>query len=913
MTKHKKKTSPVFAQKSGKVGKKKRPENETRTVFKARLISVPMQAALEREQQGGSARSEALTHRKLSLGDLLPRLTHSSSQVRQEALLGIRDLAREHPGVVRMSVGQVLEKLSQLVTDPDKTVRSHLRLAFVQVLWALPASSAAPFMHLVVAYLCSGMTYSSEAVKADAIELAALVLERYPPLATDYSRQLLPRFGALIAPHSTGLQALATTTSTTASASASLTAVATASVSSSSSSVTANNAAGNTASFTTRTKALGTLLKFLHALVDGPSAAESEAVNSCDSSNDAGLYRGLPAPGDLSISARQRRSAQKDNVFAAEDAAAILVALHPGLIELWHEATPLTPLTHAQTLKGVLETIDLLLGAALCTGNAAISTAATHLSGCLDDYVRCVHPFFPFDSTGMDEKGTAVILELNLLVCRVFAHFLTAGTGDSAKCKTSGVCACWAAPLICYVRLALRGYLSVEEQDDASAAAANSSSNSSEKCEVKRLPAHLATLVARALPVLQPFLAHLARAQQPPLRRSFMQFCEACPPASTARLECIRFAAAAFTPHELLGHPDTSAWVSSLPKLLWQLKDHAPATSAAALALLLTCAKTSPAAADTLQPALVPFFYTVVQKNGSTLRLFGPFLDLPEELRRTALCVLHYFAALSRPMERALVACICSGRLSATCLRLAVELVEYHHCWKTPSLPALAASYAAVLANLPTTTSNSNNNSSSANTTTITTTSADIVAELCASLRRIGADYQFAATCGTLLESAASTNTTLAAIACPFLSIACACSGTCTTASMGADSVPPRLIAFLTVSAAHVLTAACVDGGKDKATIGIVEALLAAYPLVLGELVPQLAGKVAASPETASLQEWAALARLAEMPALRRPGLLLGEKCRALLVPLISVRGVPHHIISQYSEFCQIVSTLYSL
>ena len=883
MTKHKKKTSPDFAQKTGKVGKKKRAENETRTVFKARLISVPMQAALEREQQGGSSRSEALTHRKLSLTDLLPRLMHNNAQVRQEALLGIRDLAREYPDVVRMSVGTVLEKLSQLITDLDKTVRSHLRLAFSQVLWALPPSAAAPFMHLVVAYLCSGMTFSSEAVKSDTIELAALILERYPPLAFDYSRQLLPRFSALIAPHSTGLRSLSQATSQPSNA---------ASSSSTSTNAAANNAAGSTASFATRTKALGTLLKFIHALTDGASL---------DKPLSAGLFPGLPAPSDTPMSSHMSAT------LAADDAEAVLLALHPGLIELWHEATPLTPLVHTQTLKGVLETIDLLLEAALMGRNAsdaAVAAAYERLGGCLGDYVKCVHPFFPFDCTGLDERGTAAVLELNLLVCKVFSRFLSVRNTDASdKCKRSGSCTCWAEALTQFMCYALRGYISLEDQEDVEAADKKALEEGSDALTVTRLPTQLATLVAGSLSVLQAFIWHLPRAKQGLLRRCFTVFSDACPPASTARLKCIRFAKDVLTARELLAAPDTRAWVGGLPKLLWQLKDKAPETAAAALELLLACAKSAPAAADFVQPSLVPFFYTVVEKKGNTLRLYGPFLDLQDTLRCTALNVLHYMDTLSRPMERAVVACVCSGRLSNTSLRLAVELLEYHHCWKGVSFPALAAAYAAVVANLP--------RSGSSSILAPGTYERLVVAEMCDSLRRVGASVAFAEALHKLVGSMP-----MQAVAHPFALLACACAGpSCGSGVvLTARDVPKPLLAFLTGAVAHVMLEVCVDGGKNRDVIDSVETLLTEYPPVLAELVGRIAGKIpSVSPDQVTLSEWAALTRIAEMPSLRRPGLLLDDGCRAMLVPLMAVNGIPQHILPQHSEFCQVVSTLYSL
>ena len=125
-------------------------------------------------------------------------------------------------------------------------------------------------------------------------------------------------------------------------------------------------------------------------------------------------------------------------------------------------------------------------------------------------------------------------------------------------------------------------------------------------------------------------------------------------------------------------------WVSSLPKLLWQLGSSDPPLTAAILRVLLGLArsggKRTPADADAapdataaadssaapptargellqrLQPALEPFF--CARLRGPTQSpLLGPFTSLPPACRSLALQLLHYFDPLPGRLLDALLRC----------------------------------------------------------------------------------------------------------------------------------------------------------------------------------------------------------------------------------------------------------------
>eukprot|EP00435_Cladocopium_sp_Y103_P072105 s155_g39.t1 len=110
-----------FTKVKNKVGKKKQEKaNEMKTDFKVKKVQMPAQNALEEK-------GEEVTHRKLGLGELLAHLQHHSSKVRRDALKGLLELCRDHPGVLNVNLSQILDSISLAASDGSADVRSALR------------------------------------------------------------------------------------------------------------------------------------------------------------------------------------------------------------------------------------------------------------------------------------------------------------------------------------------------------------------------------------------------------------------------------------------------------------------------------------------------------------------------------------------------------------------------------------------------------------------------------------------------------------------------------------------------------------------------------------------------------------------------------------------------------------------
>lgn len=907
------KRPPSFIKKKEKAGKKKpRPTNETRTSFRARAISVPRQRALELAAAASTTAPAAAaaaettavvaaaaaeppaTRRKFSLDELLPRLSHSAEATRMEALSGLRELSSAHPDTLRMNAGPVLERVAQMVADADRVVRAHVRTTLAKVLGALGLAAAAPFMPLVVAYVCSGMTHPLEPVRADSVELASTLLVQYPPLSRRFARRILSKFGGIIASPKTMQQAYqrqhppaygtdmhkqlrlqqAQTTNLPVS------------------------------SFKTRASALSSLLQFLRDLTapenDAEEAPKETAARVVEWSDvqpaAAGLLRKLPQPAPICALAADTAGGMGSTVASVDegklgqtDAVELLESLHPGLCELWMEASPLS-MEHAEVLRDVLETFGILVGKAV--SGAPDSTSYTHY---FDDFVRLVLPHFPFplssevSAAESDDAGrlhrTTLAAELNTLVCKLFAPFLA----KQPSCSADGECKCWASSLIKYAKGTLSGFVG------------------------SRISSQLAIAIAKLLPTLTELLAHSSPASRSALLDAFARFNESCAPASTARQMCVAFVAdtvhSAETP--MRTEAELKPWIGQFPKLLWQLKTDNLRTTDTALSVLLHCARLSAAGGvDFLQDALVPFFHVTLHKKAKTTELFGPFLSLPVALQEKAIQALHFFSCVSPAMERSLLACALETRVTQDTINAILGLLEFHHYWKHPDTPLddFAASSAALLVHVCAALAGKAE-------PRVSPQSAVFAAErLCDSARRVGAGADVLASIGDVLPSVFSSKRLPANVqsSWPLLCFVLSCSQNSTAASL------PQNMRGLCVSAIVSVAAQSKQRGVDDGCLVLsrdvtstAEALCVRFPEVLFAVVDAISESIAKATTTADRSKLsAALVCIVEMPLLRTPEHLLFEPCRKTVIDAVQNQARSSH---RNEELWQAVSLLYAL
>ena len=680
--------------KKQKLGKKKPlPDNETPTSFKTKVIRVPEQSivvkgaashrTVAKEESatttttaaaaGGEQSSASVSTRGLSLEDLLARVGHTNERVRQDALLGIRDIK-----VPRSQLGTVLERLAQVATTAeDRSTRHNARSAMNSVLLGCDndAEAVAPFMDLIAAYVTAGLAHEDENLRADNLELATnILLERCPALVIGkFSRQMLDNICPMIAAssfntlqdqvHSMSSRPLPSAKPSEAGG-----------LSNKSKYIVAK-----AQTYKLRIAALLSLVRFLK--LEFSSSALPEAKKASKPSFD--YLRTMPSPAAF---------ATKKFVsgISSADCVAMIESVHKGLIEMWIDCTanqgPISVVASTgvplhQVLKSILEALCLLWD-----NIQRESVSKEKMKQWIDDYKKyMLQGCFPLQCPkNPEEKEETLLSEVNALICLLFSHFLTA----IAPCQKE--CTCWASSIATFLLASFHGYLHPNEDQMAALHA-----GTLESCS---LPAHLISLVFRQLPILAELIAH-SKSNRDLLMPAFLRFYETCDPASSSRLSCLSFISHTLfdASHKMIwNEEDTAKVISLLPKLLWQLKCNNIQTTDSAITLLLENAKRvrEPSKMDQLQESLVPFFFVVVPaKQGKPAKsVFGPFLNLPSELQVKVVHLIRYFSSLAPLMERAMIACLFDHRMTATVSIHIIELIEYFHV----ELPkCLSASFAA--------------------------------------------------------------------------------------------------------------------------------------------------------------------------------------------------------------------------
>ncbi|XP_064409284.1 testis-expressed protein 10 homolog isoform X2 [Latimeria chalumnae] len=174
-----------------KIGKKKpRTDNATCTNFKTKGIHLPDQL-----KEDGILPTN---NRKLNVKDLLAQMHHYNAGVKQNALIGLKELLSQHDSVLDSHLSSILSEVAAVFTDKDASVRAAAIRLLYFLAPRLSSERIAPFFPLVSAHLSSAMTHIVEGIQEDALKVLDVLLENYPGLLTDRSNVLLKNFVELI-------------------------------------------------------------------------------------------------------------------------------------------------------------------------------------------------------------------------------------------------------------------------------------------------------------------------------------------------------------------------------------------------------------------------------------------------------------------------------------------------------------------------------------------------------------------------------------------------------------------------------------------------------------------------------------------------------------------------------------------
>ncbi|KAI5750036.1 hypothetical protein M8J76_012318 [Diaphorina citri] len=163
-------------------------QNVTNTEFKVKRIVI-------REQLKERGENELLSvQRKLSVKELMSRLRHNNSAVKQDGLSGLLEIITLNPtSVIKSHFSSILDSVSPLMLDISATTRKAAVKLLSAMFSQVTEEELAPLFEIVVRYLACAMSHLDAGVREDSLLIIDVLLEQCPILTANY-RSLLPHF-----------------------------------------------------------------------------------------------------------------------------------------------------------------------------------------------------------------------------------------------------------------------------------------------------------------------------------------------------------------------------------------------------------------------------------------------------------------------------------------------------------------------------------------------------------------------------------------------------------------------------------------------------------------------------------------------------------------------------------------------
>ena len=159
-----------------KVGKKVgKAQNETDTNVVSKSITLPEQSIAV--DKGGAA----VTHRNLSLKDLLSQCTHHNDRVRCDALKGLIELLKANPKEAQVSALQLLTTVSSRLADRDESCRAAVKQLLQEALLpAMGRTALSPFFPVLLAHVNAALTHLAFPIRTDAMACLEVLMDYRP-------------------------------------------------------------------------------------------------------------------------------------------------------------------------------------------------------------------------------------------------------------------------------------------------------------------------------------------------------------------------------------------------------------------------------------------------------------------------------------------------------------------------------------------------------------------------------------------------------------------------------------------------------------------------------------------------------------------------------------------------------------
>ncbi|KAL0951086.1 hypothetical protein HGRIS_007824 [Hohenbuehelia grisea] len=678
-----------FAKAKLKLGKgKQTASNVIDTSFKARSIALPNQSIASEKPV-----DEPTTKRRLTFRDLVSHVKHYNAGTRKDALQGFKELLELHPELIESCLATLITTTSRLIGDEDASVRKALHGFYTWLLPNVPRDQFAPHAPMLLLFTTSAQTHIFPEIRVDAIRFLNILLQHIPEAVVEgweyegagHGRRVLEGYlGVLNAGttfHDAEGPVQATSTASVVLKPSSKLVILESLSSFLNQALSTPNSATTLRDLNPSSSSLGTwyLASSFTSLeayqtfdqLLQPSSVLYRPVErrwvlnvEVEEDDDLSLHCSLAEPRRAELSLQQLSDIVSSSGqlvmsgFAASSSSSFVTrlsqTLHPTLISTFLDHAP-----SVFTPNGLLSETDVQL--VLVVANIARSLYSTVLQDSLSGtkgvdearnnlriFLGYMATYFPFQNSGpRDIKVEEALLDLNVVYCEltsllVLSNETAAVDSDARKrAQLSGGGASFTAQTarVCeYVTQVLRGEATSEGQ-------------------IGRTLSYTAYL--SLLPTIWTFLNSPSTSPNEfvgSILSAMIQHAINLPSKSVLKRPSIEFIARITlieTDRTYRGHfnlarsaaelEGVTAWLSHLPKTLWELgSSNLPATEVILRFILRLIQRASrsarPETITPLRAQLVPFFSVVHPTRG---RLPGPYAKLPQgsALRRLAIDV----------------------------------------------------------------------------------------------------------------------------------------------------------------------------------------------------------------------------------------------------------------------------------
>eukprot|EP01122_Echinamoeba_exundans_P011327 TRINITY_DN4459_c0_g1_i1.p1 TRINITY_DN4459_c0_g1~~TRINITY_DN4459_c0_g1_i1.p1 ORF type:complete len:1014 (-),score=207.45 TRINITY_DN4459_c0_g1_i1:937-3978(-) len=164
-----------FLKKKKKLGQQAKSATATDLRFRTRAIFMPEQSV---KQEHG----DFVTHRNMSLSDLLPQVKHHNDNVRKDALLQMRDLLTKYPHLLDLHLAEICERVVECIVDLERNVRQALHTFLAGLFPLVSEEVIAPFFPLFIVYMTSALTHLKQSIRVDALGFINIWIKHFPAL-----------------------------------------------------------------------------------------------------------------------------------------------------------------------------------------------------------------------------------------------------------------------------------------------------------------------------------------------------------------------------------------------------------------------------------------------------------------------------------------------------------------------------------------------------------------------------------------------------------------------------------------------------------------------------------------------------------------------------------------------------------